>query len=433
MREKLSKVMGELEKLAYSLDIDPQEFGQRAMRTLTFSTGYEQTKSANLEYTRKIAYRRALNLKVGMAAASVFEISNTDTILKEEFIDRTTDSYMRLSGLRPLEQFDKKNAIKGLVTSYLSRIEDLGLISYKRINNESHVKIEPEISSCAFASIMNPESMMRPPYMKAMAQTIGAMSIVDRDQNKWTVDEISDEVQDRLQSIKGEGRLKTRRTPFSFNLKNIQPFHVENNVHFYADSDDENLIILPTFPEPGTVTNDDLNGLVKKLHTPLISSEIAIEKFGITELQRLTTGHNPLLIQIGTGNNTIFFYRDEKNIKSISDFLGTPLSKFMPRHGVITQALIEIQSKLGFIDFNGLEVEKVIQRVLERKIKENNYASTKEREVVVLLYDRLRLININDDKIYEPVDNAEGLLKELKGYCNLLNICSRPTSEFLTR
>ena len=87
---------------------------------------------------------------------------------------------------------------------------------------------------------MNPESMMRPPYMKAMAQTIGAMALVDKDQDQWSIKEITDTVQDKLQAIKGDGKLLTRRVPEIFNIKNIAPFHINKNVPFYDNLDDGN-------------------------------------------------------------------------------------------------------------------------------------------------------------------------------------------------
>lgn len=430
MKDNLIKVMNEIDKIAEALDIEISEFGERAMRALVLSTGYSYTKDAVDD--PRVTYRRALNLKVGIAVATVFEMMNTTTIPKEQFLEDTTTSYMRLSGMSALDQVHRKNETKGLVTLYLKRIENLGLITYKTINGVRHVKIEPEIGSCSFASIMNPESMTRTPYMKAMAQTIGSMALVDRDQNKWTSKEITDEVQDRLQKIKGDGRLLTRKIPDIFFIKNIAPFHIEKNVPFYDNLEDGNLIILPTFPEPGTILNSKLDKLSKRLHTPLICEEIAFEYFGETELTRLTSGHNPVLIQIGTGSNTMYFNRNEKDIRAMADFLKSPLSKFYPRQGTMTQSLIEIQSKLGYIDYNGSAVEKVIQGVLEQKIAENDYESTQEREVISVLHSRLKLIRLNEDKYFVPVINAESLLKELKGYCNLSKISTKPISNILT-
>lgn len=429
MKEKLEKVTKEIEKIADAFDIQSSEFGERAMRALILSTGYTYTEDA--EDDPRITYRRSLNLKVGIAVASVFEMMRKNTIPKDEFLESTTLAYMRLSGMSALDLIHKKGATKGLVTLYLKRIEKLGLVSYHNISGRSHVKIEPDIGSNAFATIMNPESMMRPPYMKAMAQTIGAMALVDKDQNQWSIKEITDTVQDKLQNIKGDGKLLTKRPPDIFNIKNIAPFHINKNVPFYDNLDDGNLIILPTFPEPGTTSNDKLYKLSKRLHTPLIGSEIAFEYFGETELRRLTSGHNPGLIQIGTGCNTLYFHRDKKDIRSIADFLDAPLSKFFPKQGLMTQALIEIQSKLGYLDYNGSDVEKSIQRVIERKIKENDYENTKEREVISVLHNRLKLIRLNPDKIFEPADNQEPLLKELKGYCNLSKISTRPVSQML--
>jgi len=418
--KKLENFMGEIEKISNALNMTKEDFGQRVMRTSVLSTGYSSTKEA-IDF-RRVSYRRTLNMKVGIAVADVFETSNKNELPKYEFLDRVIRAYMRLCGIPYIERANKRSEVKALIEGYLKRLKDLGLISVSIKNRQKYVKMEPELGSSAYAMIMNPESMLRSPYIKAISQTIGSMALVDQKQNSWTIPEISDYIQDSL--VNG-GIIKNYKPTYLFSAQNIEPFHVAKRVQFYSDLEDK-LIILPTFPRPGTITQ------LTDLDTPLVNNELAFEIFGIQGINDLTTGMNPPLIPIATGDSTVYFHRNDSHINAFQKHLGMPLSKFIPKQGIALRSLSEIQSKLGKDHYNGIKVASIIQKIIEGDVKEGSYESDMEREIVTVLYARLGFIDLNEKRVFRPIPKMQSHLSYLKGLCDIKNPTTRPIADITT-
>jgi hypothetical protein len=419
--KNLERFMEDIEKISDAFNMSKDDFGQRAMRTSVLSTGYAGTKDA-LDY-RRVSYRRTLNMKVGIAVADVFETSQQNELPMEEFMNRVIPAYMRLCGIPFIERENRRSEVKALIESYLERLIELGLISISNKNQQKYVTMMPELGSSAYAMIMNPESMLRSPYIKAISQTIGAMALVDKKQNSWTVKEISDLVQD---SMIRKGIIKNWKPTYLFSAQNIEPFHVSHKVQFYS-SLEEKLIILPTFPKPGTVTQ------LTKLDMPLINKELAFELFGLQGINDLTSGPNPPLIPIATGDSTIYFHRNDAYINAFKDHLGAPLSKFIPQQGIALRSLSEIQSKLGKDHYDGIRVASIIQKIIEGGIKEGSYQSNPvEREIVTVLYARLGFIQPNDQGIFQPIERMKPHLSYLRGLCDIKNPTARPIADITT-
>jgi len=418
--EKLNELMNKIDKISDAFKMTKEDFGQRAMRASILSTGYSGTKDA-LDF-RRVSYRRALNMKVGIAVADVFETSRRSELPKDEFMDRVALSYMRLCGIPFIERDDRKSEVRALIESYLARLKDLGLISTIIKERQKYIIMEPELGSSAYAMIMNPESMLRSPYIKAISQTIGSMALIDQKQKGWTVGEISDFVQDCMVT---KGIVKNYKPTYLFSAQNIEPFHVNKRVQFYSDIDDR-LIILPTFPKPGTVTS------LSDFNMPLINKELAFELLGLQGIYDLTSGPNPALIPIAAGDSIMYFNRNDEHINAFKDHLGVPLSKFIPRQGAALRSLSEIQSKLGIDHYDGTLVASIIQRIIEGEVKEGSYTDAVEREVVTVLYARLGCIEPNEQKIFQPILKMRAHLSYLKGLCDIKNPTARPIADITT-
>jgi hypothetical protein len=418
--KKLEGFIREIEKIADAFDMTTDDFGQRAMRTSVLSTGYASTKDA-IDF-RRVSYRRTLNMKVGIAVADVFEISDSNVLQFDEFISRVSRAYMILCGIPFIERENRRSEVKAVIEKYLERLIALGLVSIFHQKNQKFVKMEPELGSSAYAMIINPESLLRGPYIKAISQTIGAMSIVDKKQNNWTIKEISDYVQD---SMVTKGIVKNYKPTYLFSAQNIEPFHVSKNVQFYSQQEDK-LIILPTFPRPGTIKQLD------SIDTPLIDKELAYEILESDGINRFTSGVNPPLIPIATGDSTLYFHRNDVFINAFKEHFEVPLSKFIPKQGIALRALSALQSKLGSRDYDGPKVASIIQKIFEGGMKEGKYDSYLEKEVATVLFARLGFIEPDKDGVFRPINKALKHLKYLRGLCDIKNPVTSPIAKIVT-
>jgi hypothetical protein len=424
MASKLQNVMKEVEKLSDALDIDKDEFGQRAMRTSILSTSYRTTEDAVDK--SKIQYRRGLSLKAGIAVAEVFETlpdQNEGQLPFDEFIDRTTTAYMRITGMPASDAYTRYSEVKGIVMSKLARSIDLGQITRLEKNGVKLVKIIPEVGSTTFAMLMNPETMLRSPYVKAMAQTIGGMAIVDGEPSKITKAELSSTVQDKLHTA---DLLQITKTPAVFNAQNIEPFHQHNKVPFYSEVDDK-LFILPTFPAPGNQP-DAVSGL-----PALASRELAFTLLPYTDLNDLVNGFNPPLTTFRSGGVEFYYNRHFRYVQDLAELLGTSLSKYLPRNEGVFRALDELQSRLGPEFGDGVKVASIIRRIRDENPKDADLQGL-EKRIVGLLFLKLGLIFRTPEGVYKAKDGpSRTILKSLEALCNVISPTGLVLSRMATR
>ena len=79
------KIVPEFEKISSALDMELSEFGQRAMRATILATGYKQTQEA--EDDARVAYRRALGIKAGIATAAVYNAREEEIVRRDDFFE----------------------------------------------------------------------------------------------------------------------------------------------------------------------------------------------------------------------------------------------------------------------------------------------------------------------------------------------------------
>jgi len=412
-------IMKEVEKIANALDMDKEDFSQRAMRTTVLSTSYIGTKDA-LEKT-KVNYRRALNLKLGIAVAEVFE-SFGGVLPLDDFLEKTTTAYMRITGIPILERQDRRSEVKGLVTLKLQRSIELGQIYIYTEENQKFVKIFPEVSSTTFAMLMNPESMLRSPYVKAMAQTIGSMALVDANPRKMSRRDLASTVQDNLNS---HHLLEVIKPVNIFSVMNIEPFHQHNKVPFYSEYDDK-LFILPTFPATGNPSS--------LASVPaLVSKELAYELVEYGTLEDLVSGLNPSLITMRHGDNIFYFNRQAKYIEDLEKLLGTKLSKYLPKNESALATLGELQSKLGKDFGDGTKVSQLIDLILKNGVKDVDLDEFGKR-MMGPLWMRVGLVSRSQDGIYQPTDSrTRTILNRVAGLCDVVNPVGHVVSRMVTR
>lgn len=420
----IRRVVAEVEKLAGALDLPPSEFGQRAMRTSILSTSYNNTRDAIDK--SKISYRRALNLKLGTAVAEVFETLPLDSegeIQFDSFLERTINAYMRLCGIPFIERYFRQAEIRGQVLIKLERTKALGQIETFTRSNQKFVKILPEVSETAFAMLMDPESMLRSPYVKAMAQTIGAMAIVDGSPERLTQSELASSVQDGLNK---HHLLEAIKPAYAFAAKNIEPFHQKNKVGFYSDKDGR-LFILPTYPRTGSTTFSQSDLPV------ILNAELAFEHLGSKGVRELTGGLNPPLVPMTSGDRNFYFNRHSRYMKELETLLGASFSKFIPKNETALAALNALQSKLGKEFGDGRRVSRFIDSALRGSLKESDLHDFDKRVMSVLMIN-LGLIKEESDNIYVPADDrSHSILEKLKALCSITDPIGPIFSQLATR
>lgn len=423
MVKDIQVVLKEVERLSDALNMQSREFGQRAMKTSILSTSYSNTEEA-LDKS-KISYRRALNLKLGISIAEVFEtlpIEANGEMPFEDFLDKTINAYMRLCGIPFSDRYFKQAAIRGQVLLKLNRARELGQIKILARVDKKFVKILPEVSDTAFAMLMDPESMLRSPYVKAMAQTIGAMALVDMSPERLSKSELASTVQD---SLNKRHLLEAIKPAYQFSAKNIEPFHQQNQVGFYSDNNGK-LFILPTYPTTGhsTFSPRDL---------PIImNAELAFEYLDRKTLSSLTKGLSPPLVSMNGGENKFYFNRHSRYMKELEELLGAKFSKFLPQNETALAALNALQSKLGKDFGNGIEVSRIIDSVMRHKLKESDLKEFDKRVMSTLII-KLGLVG-ESGGIYVPADErSKAILEKVKALCNITDPVSPVFAQMATR
>jgi hypothetical protein len=427
MDTKLAKVIKEIQHIADcfagpEVKMDENEFGERIMAASVLATSYATTAQADDE--GRVIYRRMNNLRVGVAAAAVYSLKGEQELPQNEFIDQAVKIYMAYEGIPLIDPnyMTRRLYSKAVIYSYLDRLFSLHLMSRSVSNGVRYIKLEPQISSYAYAMLMDPESTLRSPYLKAMAQTTGAMATVDKNQEKLTDREVADIVMDSLL-----GRvLESSKSPWRFALQNIYPLHqIRNNVPFYSQREENKLIVLPTFPEPGAILPPS------KLITPLLSPDYAVEIFQPDELQKLTSGPNPALIKITSpsSGHAVYFYHHDAVIQAYAKHFGVTPSRFTPEASVAIAIFSELQSKLSY-DFDPTKVSSTLGMFLEGdRVKVSELNDHVDRRIYSLLSVKNRIIEIDSGGYVKPIAGFKGLLKDVRELCNIRNVAFKSVAK----
>jgi hypothetical protein len=410
MVNKVQRAIRAVEGVATALDMGIDEFSQRAMLTSILSTPYVGTSQAIEQH--KVAYHRALNLKLGISVSQVFESYQNrfgGYLPLDFFLDKTTNTYMRICGVPLIDRLSRRSEMKGQVVWKLQRSLEHGLISIDRKNNERIVRMFPDASSITFAMLMNPATMMKGTYVKGMAQTIGGMALVDKEQAKLTAHDLAAEVQDRLQS---RHLLKNKKPAKTFAASHVDPFHKVKKVSFYSDID-ERLFILPTYPVTGRTSS-------ARRFPAIMSEELALE-INDGSLSDLTEGMNPTLITINSSDMTLYFNRDHQYIVSLEKLLGTKFNKYLPKNEPILSGFAEIQSKLGSLYGDGKRVADLIDDFLQNDVTESDLNDDFSKRLMIALVVRLKFVRHNEDGSYEMIEDERQVLQTIRDMCNAVN------------
>lgn len=437
--KKIEEMIGKMGNIAEAFDIPLEEFSQRALTSNILSTNYAVLKSA--AENSKIIYRRGINMKIGLAITQAYEVFGGENIPFDKFYDYVTRVFLRLDAVPAISYKEKRLYARQTISQRLKTFKDLGLVSTGTGSHSvKEISINPKISKATTAVLINPETMLRNPHIKAMAQTIGSMIKVDKEQGQLNVGEVSDYVQDSLISNR---ILENRKSKVKFENQSIEPFSITNEVPFYSKNEDSNLLVLPTNE---LQVNDIrlmrfLDGMDKergrKLLRKSIISEGSLYSLVGDNYHLLTNGENPLFIPMVYGRNKLFFNRIEPVINSLSDFFGVGLSRFIPSKNESINVYAILEKRL-FDEIEGPVISQALSDLLSDGLEEpsgNDKKSSNIREIIAALHFDAGLIEKDNkrNKVWVANENSRKIISDSRSLVNLTGLGIKHIAEILGR